>query len=289
MKGSGAVYGSDTKEVAMSIVAISQTMGSLGDEIGREVAQALSYEFADREIISKAAERFGEGVMDLAHATEEKPTLWERLSDTQRHYMTYVEAIILEMGARDNVVLSGRAAAVILGKVRHALRVRITAPASTRARRTEQQLGLVPEAADDLVRQNDRELAARVKFLYHVDWEDALLYDLVINTERLSAGDGARLIREALQSERFNATPNSLRDLKDLSLGTQARAALLANPITRTLQLYPTSVDAHLSISGIVKQEVQRTTAEDILKGIPGVRGVTSEIVVVPRSVLPAA
>ena len=70
---------------------------------------------------------------------------------------------------------------------------------------------------------------------------------------------------------------------------TQARAALLANPVTRTLQLYPTSVDAHLSVSGIVRQEAQRAAAEEVLKSIPGVRGVTSEIVVVPRSVSPAA
>ena len=67
----------------MSIVAISPTTGSLGDEIGREVARALGYEFADREIIEKAAARFGEGVMELAHATEEKPTLWERFIDTE--------------------------------------------------------------------------------------------------------------------------------------------------------------------------------------------------------------
>ena len=66
----------------MSIVAISPTIGSLGDEIGREVARARGYEFADREIIEKASARFGEGVMELAHATEEKPTLWERFVDT---------------------------------------------------------------------------------------------------------------------------------------------------------------------------------------------------------------
>jgi cytidylate kinase len=273
----------------MSIVAISQTMGSLGDEIAREVAHALSYEFADREIIAKAAERFGQGVMDLSHATEEKPTLWDRLSDSQRHYTAYVEAIILDMAARDNVVLSGRGAAIILGTVGHALRVRITAPRSARARRAEQQLGLLPEAADDLVRQNDGELAARVKFLYGADWDSVLLYDLVVNTERLSVADGARIIREALQSERFRATAGSLRDLKDLSLGTQARAALLANPITRTLQLYPTCADGHLSVSGLVRQDVQRATAEAILKGIPEVRGITNDIVVMPRGISSAA
>ena len=119
----------------MSIVAISPTLGSLGDEIGREVARARGYEFADREIIEKASARFGEGVMELAHATEEKPTLWERFVDTSRRYMTYVEAIVLEMAARDNVVLAGRGAAFLLGTTRHVLRVRVTAPERVRATR----------------------------------------------------------------------------------------------------------------------------------------------------------
>ena len=36
----------------MSVVAISETIGSLGNEIGRRVAQARGYGFADREIIA---------------------------------------------------------------------------------------------------------------------------------------------------------------------------------------------------------------------------------------------
>ena len=44
----------------MSIVAISETAGSLGNEIGRRLAERLGYRFADREIIAKASERFGE-------------------------------------------------------------------------------------------------------------------------------------------------------------------------------------------------------------------------------------
>ncbi len=49
----------------MSIVAISETAGSLGIEIGRKLAESLGWEFADREIIAKASEQFGEDVMDL--------------------------------------------------------------------------------------------------------------------------------------------------------------------------------------------------------------------------------
>ncbi len=40
----------------MSVVAISQTLGSLGDEIGQAVTRMLGYQFADRDIIARAAD-----------------------------------------------------------------------------------------------------------------------------------------------------------------------------------------------------------------------------------------
>lgn len=45
----------------MSIVAISETLGSRGTEIGRELARALSWEFADREIIPRRRSATGKG------------------------------------------------------------------------------------------------------------------------------------------------------------------------------------------------------------------------------------
>jgi len=273
----------------MSIVAISQTLGSLGEEIGRELARTLSYEFADREIILQAAARFGEAVIELDHVTEEKPTLWERFTETKRRYLTYVEAIVGEMAARDKVVLVGRGAPFVLGKVRHAVRVRITAPEGLRAKRVENQQGFTPDAAAHLVRQSDRERASRVKFLYHVDWDDPILYDLILNTERLGLREAVRLTQEALQNERFQPTPDSLTEVKDLSLATQAKAALLADPLTRQLQLSLTCKNGRLAISGMVDQAELRQMAEEIVGKIPGVTGVLSEIVVFspPRTMYP--
>lgn len=266
----------------MSIVAISQTLGSSGDEIGRELARALSYEFADREIILQAAERFGEGAMELEHVTEEKPTILERFTETTRRYLTYVEAIVWEMAARDNVVLSGRGAPFVLQKVRHALRVRIASPEHQRAKRVENQQGLTPDAAAHVVRQSDRERASRVKFLYHVDWDDPLLYDLVLNTERVGVREAVQLIRTVLQNERFQPTPDSLGEVKDLSLTAAAKAALLLHPLTRRLQLSVSCKNSHLSISGRVESEEPLAVAEEVLRKIPGVAGVLSEVVVIP-------
>lgn len=268
----------------MSIVAMSETLGSLGDEVGRELGRVLGYEFADREIIAKAAEQFGESVLELAHVTEERPTLWERVADTKRHYLAAVEAILFARAARDNVVLSGRGSTILLAQIPHVLCVRVTAPLPVRARRLEHQQGLTHEAAVSLVEQTDRERAARIKFLYHVDWADPMAYHLVINTDRLGVERAALLIQEALRDPRFRPTAESLRHVADLALVAQAKAALLSNPVTRNLKLHPACKDGFLSISGLVENERERQIAEEILRRIPDVTGVGNEIAVVPAA-----
>jgi cytidylate kinase len=263
----------------MSIVAISETAGSSAIEIGRTLAGTLGYAFADREIIEKAAEGYGEGVTTLTHATEEKPTLWERLTDTQRRYVTYVEATILEMAARDNVVLAGRASTIVLSHLPHVLRVRITASDRVRVERLENQQGLVHEAAVDYVHRSDRERAARVKFIYRVDVDDSLLYDLVLNTDRLSVGRCVAVIREALVEDRFQSTADSRRATLDLSLAARAKAALLANPSTRALSLAVECRDATVTLTGTVRTQTERSAAEEIVAKVPSVREVVSRII----------
>ena len=210
----------------MSIVAISQMLGSLGDEIGGELARVLGHEFADRETILKAAEQFSEGVRGFAQLTEGKLTLWECLAESKRRYLTSVEAVIWELAARDNVVIVGRGAAFVLQDVRHALRVRVTAPQHLRVRRVEGQRGLTPDAVE-LVRQSDREHAARIRFLYDAAWDDPHRYDLVVNTERLDVKGAVQTIRASLEQERYETTPASLAKVRNRSLAASAQAALL--------------------------------------------------------------
>ncbi len=266
----------------MSILAISGTLGSSGDEIGREVARTLSCEFADQSIIVGAADRFGEDVRELERFTEQKPALWERFTDTRERYRTYVEAVIWELAARDDVVLSGRGSAFVLRPVRHVLRVRITAPEPLRVTRVRERQGLGPDAAAQAVRQNDRERAARVKSLYQMDWDDPLVYDLVINTQGLVPSDGARVIQQALRAERFQPAADARRDVRDVSVAAGAKAALLADSRTRGLWLSPppACTNGRLALAGIVDRAELRRVAEEVVAKLPGVTEVVNEIVV---------
>ena len=256
----------------MSIVAVSENMGSLGIEIGHSVATALGYEFAERDIISKAADRFGEDAGRLSHAVEERPTLVDRLSTAQRRFAQYVEATVQEMAAHDDIVLVGLASTIILTRAPHTLRARVTASEGRRAERVAQAQGLDPADALDGVRQSDRERAGRVWFLYHVDLENPLLYDLVINTDRLEAEEGAGLVQHALQHPRFQSTEASRLTMSDLSLATQARAMLMADPVTSNRSIRVECTDGVVRLGGRVEEWSVRRAAEHALGKVQGIR-----------------
>jgi cytidylate kinase len=263
----------------MSIVAISETIGSLADTIGQELARRLDYQFMDREIIAKAAERFGESPGDLTHVTEEKPTLLERFTHSKDHYLSSVEATVLEMAARDNVILCGRSATLVLGRFPHVLRVRITAPVPVRAARIAHRDGLTSEASANFVREADHDRALRVRYLYHVDWDDPLQYDITLNTERISVERAVALLATTLEDIRYRATGPAQQDLIDGSLTAMAKAALRANPATRSLQVFVTCKGGQCSLTGLVDTEADRQLAQDVLTAVPGVTGVHNEVV----------
>jgi len=256
----------------MSVVAISENIGSLGIEIGHALAARLGYQFAERDIISKAADRFGEDAGRLSHAVEERPTLVDRLSTAQRRFAQYVEATVQEMAAHDDIVLVGLASTIILTRAPHTLRARVTASEGRRAERVAQAQGLDPADALDGVRQSDRERAGRVWFLYHVDLENPLLYDLVINTDRLEAEEGAGLVQHALQHPRFQSTEASRLTMSDLSLATQARAMLMADPVTSNRSIRVECTDGVVRLGGRVEEWSVRRAAEHALGKVQGIR-----------------
>jgi cytidylate kinase len=266
----------------MSIVAISETYGSYGNEIGRELSRVLGWEFADREIIAKAAERYGEAAMELQRVTEEKPTLWERFSNSTQHYLSCVEATIFELAAQGPAILVGHGAAIMLREIPHVLRVRVTAPEPIRVVRVRDQQGLASaDIARQFVRDIDHERAARMRFLYRVDVDDPLLYDLTLSSERLTVEEGARLVQQALQSHIVQPTERSLARGRDLSFAAQAKARLLVNPRTRGLKLSVSAADGKVTIAGMTDSEEARDTALQIVRDVPGLAAVTDQITVV--------
>jgi cytidylate kinase len=264
----------------MSIVAISDTLGSRGEVMGRELARRLGWEFADREAIAKAAEQFGEAVGELHQVTEARPSLWERFTDSKRRYLLYVEATVFEMAARGRVVIVGHGSTIMLRGIRHALRVRVSAPEHERVQRVREARGVTEASALDVVRDSDNERAARMRYLYHVDVDDAFLYDLTINSERVDVDEGARLMAEGLTLRRVQATDETHEEALDRAGAALARARLAADPRTRSQRLSVETRGRRLTLRGFADSEAHKKVALAIVRAVPGVIDTVDETVI---------
>ena len=111
---------------------------------------------------------------------------------------------VVERGIRlayddDNVVIVGRGGQMVLRGRPNVFHVRIVAPLERRVETAAKYDGLPLDAARNRVVGHDKTAAAYIKDTYRADPADPKLYDLVINTERLTWECAAATIETALK------------------------------------------------------------------------------------------
>lgn len=104
---------------------------------------------------------------------------------------------ILKLAELGNVILIGRGASVITSRLLHVVHVRLIGSPYRRVERVRVQLGLEMKAAREFLEKADRGRERYLKDNFQADISNALLYDLVLNTDRMSCEDAADLIAEA--------------------------------------------------------------------------------------------
>ena len=268
----------------MAIITISHEMGAGGPEIGMAVAQRLGYHYVDQEVISDAAHRYGLLEEKLTHLDESKPSFFERLDTETHRYIIVLQTTLLEFADQDNVILMGRSGQWLLRGIPHVLRVRVKAPFELRVKRAVKKLAgqmgeaVNPRTVTDMVRRDDTEKSSRFRYLYEVDINDPSLYELVLNTERLSIEAAVELIGVAARRPDFATTEAGKQVVADRALASRVQVALATEPETRK---YRITVEAQ---RGVVTLEA--TTAMDqaveVARTVHGVRDVKTRQVEIP-------
>jgi CMP/dCMP kinase len=204
----------------MAVITISRQYGSEGDEIAANLCQFLGYQLFNKQLMMKVASEVGltEGeVVDFTEDQHRVRGFLDRLLGnppllvTQSHSWSevkvidaadsipLVQSIIRAAYKHDNIVIVGRGGQAVLHNDPGVLHVRIEAPLDTRISRVQLREGLTTyELAHDVVVQHDRAAADYLKRFYNVDWSDALLYHLIINTGRWSIESASYLIVNAV-------------------------------------------------------------------------------------------
>ncbi len=262
----------------MSILAMTRELGSLGTRIGLEVAKRMGYRFIRPEITTQAAQVYEAAEEKLIASVESKPGLWESLGEAARRHHIFVASEVYDFAETGNIVIIGRWATLLLREVSHALRVRICAPLELRVRRVMKRRSLDQEDALRLIKTADEGARARIRQFFDVEWGDPLLYDLIINTEKIPLETAVAQIISLLQSPEFQPTEASLQKLKDLTLAARVKAVLKTREETTRLNINVVSNRAHITLEGIVFSDQGKYWAEKVARDVEGVSEVKNQL-----------
>jgi cytidylate kinase len=264
----------------MSVITISRQLGSLGTEIARGVAEKLNYQCMDKESIGNILADFDFGAPELEKFDEKRPPLfWDSLSFQRTKYLHSIQAAIYDCARKGQMVIVGRGGQVLLKDVPGTLHVRIFAPFDLRVKRLVGSERIDEKHAVRMLRQSDHDSAGYIQSFFHADWEDASLYDLLINTEKLLPATAIQLIIASVHSgEIQEGVEKGKEELAGLALVQRAEAKLMPILGSDLHQVEIRVENGVVFLRGAVLSPVFKEECERTVAAMEGVKDVKNEL-----------
>jgi len=175
-------------------IAISGPPGSGKTTVARRVAKKLGFELIlTGKIFRKQAMDAGVDVLQYNRMAERNPEIDKKLD----------EEIVRIAREKDDIVIEGRLAGQLLERSGiDAFKVFITASRKTRASRIAQREGTSRE--EELNRLKSREDSEKRRYLefYGIDIDDLSVYDLVVDSNDISAQRVSEIVLEEIRKRR---------------------------------------------------------------------------------------
>jgi len=269
----------------MPVVALTQGMGSLAQDVAEQLADELKLSTLQHEVAERVAGKMHVSKSLISRLRAGKAGPIERLTADRASMAVYTAEEVLDAAAKGNVVIRGWGATQLLRPVPHVPCVRIMRPFAQRVQWLLKELDTDDlEAAEAEIRRSDHANATRMHEQFGVDWGDPVLFDLVLNTDRLSVETCVQQIKALLVRPEFAETEASRALLRNMALRSHVRAALRADEATHSVDVTIDSADGQVTLRGIVLNAEERTAAERVTKGVAGVTGVDNQLRVMARS-----
>jgi cytidylate kinase len=262
----------------MAIITISRGTFSGGQTLAECLAEKLGYRCISREVIVRAAGQYGAPLEKLSDALAEPPGFLERLTTERVHYLAYIRAAIYKEVRNDKVVYHGHAGHLLLREIPLVLRVRVIADMEFRIKAAMERSNLSREKAIKFIKDIDEKRVKWTRFLYHADWYDPALYDIVINLEHISIDDACGLVSYIASLDKFKSTPETRKIMDDMVLSTEVRAAVAREAGNSDGGIEIEADGGAITISGSVGSLVEADKIREIARKMTGVKEINSKM-----------
>ena len=172
----------------MTVIAMTREIGSHGSEVAAGVAAALGLEIINSEIVvPHVAGSLGVEQSAVQRYLDGKASLFDRWQIDTRKLSQYTLDQILNLALKDNVLIRGWGAAALFQGIRGVICVRVCAPMALRVRVMMERLGVKDaDAIQQEIERFDAGHARAMRAAFNFDWNDALLYHIVLNSAQVT-------------------------------------------------------------------------------------------------------
>jgi cytidylate kinase len=263
----------------MPVIAMTMEVGTRGSEVAAGVAQALGIASVGHELAERVADKMHVKKSLLQRLREGKATMMERLSTSQDQIAVYTAEEVLLLAQQGNHLVRGWGSTLLLRSVPHIPCVRVCAPLENRVKSLMARLDTDDEDfLRDEIEKSDSAHAAAMHARFGVKWGDPLLYDLTLNTGRLTIESCVEYVVGLTKRPEFQETPASRAVLDNLALEARVRAAFMADPRTEEVEVTVAASGDTVTLRGMVEDDRQIKAAQSVAHAVAGVKHVHTEL-----------
>lgn len=202
----------------IKLITVSREFGAGGSELACALGARLGWPVLDRDLVHLVAEQLRMDDQTIEHFCEQPPSLLARIAgvlvmpqpemhsfppsgDIPGHdgIAAASTQVIRDAATRAPIIIVGHGAQCIFEGRADALHVRVVAPIDSRIRRIASRMRVGAALAATLLRRADHDRQAYVQRYFHRDWHGELLYDVRVNTGRVTIDEAAELVARVVE------------------------------------------------------------------------------------------
>ena len=271
----------------MAVIAMTGEIGSHGSEVAAGVAAALGLEIINSEIVvPDVAGSLGVEQSAVQRYLDGKASLFDRWQIDTRKLSQHTLDQILNLAMKDNVLIRGWGAAALFQGIRGVICVRVCGPMALRVRVMMERLGVKDaDAIQQEIERFDAGHSRAMRAAFNFDWDDPLLYHMVLNTARMPVDACVKAVCQLAEHPHFQDDPAIIgAAVKDKLLQAKINSAL-SDHISLTMAPNGISVsvaDGKVTLGGTFSSGNLRDKAEKVAREISGVREIDNRIIKMP-------
>ena len=196
----------------MAVITISKESGTDSEKVASLLAEELEWEYIGKQLVARIANELhiSEGEVEafrqdaqsrlLRFVDRYTCSLIQKVVDRERGclddeaYFETTKKLVEDIYDAGNAIILGWGSQCLLRGKPDVLHVRLTKDEEARISTIMERFNLDRRAAQDYIEREEGDSRSYVKHYFNEDWNDARLYDLIIDMGRTSAEEATEAI-----------------------------------------------------------------------------------------------